>query len=383
LALRATKSAEPDHPLNGSSDHQILYVSYPLLTVSDQSAGGAEQMLWTLEREMAKRGARTTVAASAGSQVSGELFITGDPCSASDDFERRNREHQDRVVEFVRTCAVWGRPFDLVHDQSGSFWPRAAEMDVPVLATLHLPRNFYSAQFFTRIPENVVFNCVSESQSRSFAELNPAVVPNGIALDSFESNPGQRKGLLWLGRFCEEKAPHLALEIAARAGQPITLAGQVYPFSYHQQYFDREVRPRLAQIPNAEFVCTPSAEQKRRLLRESRAVLITSLADETSSLVAMEAAASGTPVIAYRRGALPEIVREGVTGFLVDGAEDAIEALGRIETIDPADCVTRAEEIFSSDKMADRYAQLYGEIVAQQARDAVPITGSPDLPITR
>ncbi|HEY6350068.1 MAG TPA: glycosyltransferase [Candidatus Angelobacter sp.] len=364
-------------------DHSILYVSYPLLTVSDKSAGGAEQMLWTLEREMAKRGARTTVAASAGSQVSGELFITGEPCSVPDDFERRNREHQDRVLEFVRTRSRQGRPLDLVHDQSGSFWPRAAEIDVPVLATLHLPRNFYAAQLFANIPENMVFNCVSESQARSFAGLNPAVVPNGIALDSFEPNPGRRKGTLWLGRICEEKAPHLALEIAARAGQPITLAGQVYPFSYHQQYFEREVRSRLAQMPNAEFVSTPPAEHKRRLLRESGAVLITNLVDETSSLVAMEAAASGTPVIAFRRGALPEIVSEGVTGFLVDGVEDAIKALGKIETIDPADCVARAEGVFSSDKMADRYAQLYGEIVAQQARDAVPITGSSDLPITR
>ncbi|HEY6249089.1 MAG TPA: hypothetical protein VI685_03960, partial [Candidatus Angelobacter sp.] len=133
---------------------RVLYVAYPLLTVSEASAGGAEQMLWTVEREMAARGARTTVAASAGSLVSGELFVTGEPCSLPDDFERRNREHQDRVVEFVRTRSRQGRPFDLIHDQSGSFWPRAAEIDVPVLATLHLPRSFYSAQLFTNVPDN-------------------------------------------------------------------------------------------------------------------------------------------------------------------------------------------------------------------------------------
>src|SRR5215472_2854651 len=135
-----------DHPITRSPDYRILYIAYPLLTVSEESAGGAEQMLWTLEREMFARGVHTTVAASAGSRVSGELFTTGEPCSVQDDFERRNREHQDRIVDFVRACERQGCPFDLVHDKSGSFWQRAAEINVPVLATLHLPRHFYAAE---------------------------------------------------------------------------------------------------------------------------------------------------------------------------------------------------------------------------------------------
>lgn len=355
--IRAT-----DHRTTGSPELRILYVAYPLLTVSDKSAGGAEQILWTLEREMAARGVQTTVAASAGSQVSGEMFPTGEPCSLPDDFEGRNREHQDRVVEFVRARARQGRPFDLVHDQSGSFWARATEIDALVLATLHLPRSFYSEQLFTDIPDNVIFNCVSESQTSNFSELNPAVVPNGIALDGFEPNLGQRNGLLWLGRICEEKAPHLALDIAAQARQPITLAGQVYPFSYHQRYVEREVRPRLTQTPNAEFICAPSLEQKRALLRECKAVLITSLAAETSSLVAMEAAASGAPVIAFRRGALPEIVQDGITGLLVDDVQEAVETLERIGTIHPLDCAHYAQQNFSGRTMADRYEQLYDGI---------------------
>src|SRR6185312_7973716 len=150
------------------ADH-ILYIAYPLLTVSETSAGGAEQVLWTLEREMARRGIETTVAASSGSRVSGELFTTGEPCTRNDDFERRNREHQDAIIEFVRQRSREGRAFDLVHDMSGSFWSRATEIDIPVLATLHLPRHFYPAALFENIPANVMFNCVSESQDRSFA----------------------------------------------------------------------------------------------------------------------------------------------------------------------------------------------------------------------
>lgn len=363
---------------------RILYVAYPLLTVSDESAGGAEQMLWTLEREMTRRGVKTTVAASKGSRVAGELFPTGEPCRRPDDLERRNREHQDKIVEFVHQCAREGRPFDLVHDKSGSFWPRAAQIDVPVLATLHLPRHFYPPQYFKNIPTNASFNCVSDSQARGFAGLSglQGVVGNGIALDLFgrnclepvplESNHDPRSGLLWLGRICEEKAPHLALDIAARAGLPITLAGKVYPFSYHQEYVDREVAPRLRRMPDATFMSLPCFERKRQLLGKARALLITSLADETSSLVAMEAAASGTPVVAFARGALPEIVHDRVTGFLAGEVEDAARALRRIDEIDSAACMRRARDLFSSATMTEGYARLYARLLKEGSRSLDP-----------
>ena len=147
---------------------------------------------------------------------------------------------------------------------------------------------------------------------------------------------------------------------------PITLAGQVYPFSYHQQYFEREVAPRLRAIPNASFISAPSAELKRRLLREAQALLITSLAEETSSLVAMEAAASGTPVVAFRRGALAEVVREGVTGFLVEDVSQAVSALRQVASISPASCVQHARENFSAVKMAERYSQLYERLTQSE-----------------
>jgi glycosyltransferase involved in cell wall biosynthesis len=345
----------------------VLYIAYPLLPVSEESAGGAEQMLWTLEREAGQRGIATTVAAAAGSRISGELFDTGPPSDQTDDFERRNCEHQGRIIEFVRARARQGRAFDLIHDKSGSFWTRAAEVDVPILATLHLPRHFYPQHFFQDIPEHVYFNCVSGSQAHSFADLNNVlgVVRNGIALERFTPNLGPRHGLLWLGRICEEKGTHLALEIAARAGMPVTLAGQVYPFSYHQQYFEREVSPRLQQTQNASFIPSPSAAEKRQLLREAKALLIPALADETSSLVAMEAAASDTPVIAFRRGALPEVIQDGVTGFLVNGVEEAVAALSKIDQLSPRTCMQYARKNFSAGRMAEEYTQLYFRIMQE------------------
>ncbi|HSK45267.1 MAG TPA: glycosyltransferase, partial [Candidatus Binatia bacterium] len=348
---------------------RILYVAYPLLQVHDESAGGAEQILWTLEREMARLGALTSVAASTGSRVSGELLSTGNPCTQPDDYERRRVEHEDIVIDLVNRRAREGKAFELVHDHSGSFWKRAAEINAPVLATLHLPRSFYPAGSFVDVPVNVSFNCVSDSQARSFADLDSlaGVVPNGIALDLFDAAndlamDNGRKGLLWLGRICEEKAPHLALEIAAQAGLTITVAGQVYPFSYHQQYFERKVAPRLRAMPDARFISAPAAALKRRLLQESQALLITSLAEETSSLVAMEAAASGTLVVAFRKGALAEVVRDGVTGFLVEDMAQAVLTLQDIANISAKACVNQAQRNFSAVKMAEKYSKLYARL---------------------
>jgi len=357
----------------------ILYIGYPLLTVSENSAGCAEQVLWALEHEMARRGVETVVAASAGSCASGELLSTGEPCAQLDDFERRNREHQDRIIAFVLQQARERRNFDLAHDMSGSFWRRAAELELPLLATLHLPRSFYPPQSCENVAANVSFNCVSNSQAAGFAGLDNmlGVVPNGIVLDRFvqagDGTAGSAKaGLLWLGRICEEKAPHLALEIAWRAGLPITLAGQVYPFSYHHRYFEREIAPRLKDVPGAALVNSPSFEQKCRLLREARALLVTSQAAETSSLVAMEAAACGTPVIAFRRGALPEGVRDQLTGFVVEDFEEAVEACTRAASIPAKACISFAQEHFQSAKMAAEYARLYTRVLSARAAVAAP-----------
>jgi glycosyltransferase involved in cell wall biosynthesis len=238
-------------------------------------------------------------------------------------------------------------------------------LDQPILATLHLPRSFYPREMFAAIPHHVRFNCVSASQARSFADIEPVigVAPNGVALDRFEPNYGPRTGLLWLGRICEEKGPHVALEIARRAGEPLTIAGQVYPFTYHQKFFRELVLPELGRVREARFIDSPSVGQKRALLREAKALLVTSQVEETSSLVAMEAAASGTPVIALRRGALPEIVKEGVTGVLVDTVEQAVHAIGELDRISRSGCVRHASANFSSARMAQSYASLYAELL--------------------
>ncbi|HEU5336910.1 MAG TPA: glycosyltransferase family 4 protein [Terriglobales bacterium] len=345
---------------------RILYIAYPLLPVSDASAGGAEQMLWVTEQHMAQRGHRTMVAACDGSQVAGDLLATGAVPEQPDWFARRDREHNRRILQFLSRCLGKSRRLHLVHDMSGTFWPHADGTSAPVLATLHLPRSFYPPAMFANIPANVCFTCVSESQARTFRDLPRmlGVVRNGIELEHFSPAAEKQPYLLWLGRLCEEKGTHLAIQAARKAGLPLVLAGQVYPFSYHQQYFQREIAPYLNDgMPRVNLVESPGLALKAQLLSRARAVLIPSLAEETSSLVAMEAAASGTPAIAFRRGALPEVVRQGKSGFLVDSVQEMAQAVARVDEIRPADCRRYAEQNFSATRMADGYEEVYRQIL--------------------
>jgi glycosyltransferase involved in cell wall biosynthesis len=344
----------------------ILYVAYPLLPVSRESGGGAEQMLWLLERAMRRRGHKTTVAACAGSHVAGELAITSFGATGEDGFERCNAEHIANVCALI-AARMREDAFDLVHDESGSFWMHAGQIRTPVLATLHLPRDFYPAHSWQRVASHVSLNCVSQAQARTL-EAAPGiagVIPNGIDLEHYRCR--QKKGdyLLWLGRLCHEKGAHIALDVAHQAGMKLVIAGTLYPFSCHEQYCRQEITPRMQHAGSkAIFVDSPGLRRKSELLRRARALLVPSLADETSSLVAMEAMACGTPVIALRRGALPEVVADGVTGFIVDSPEEMADAVHRIAEIDPRSCRARAEQYFDGMRMCDEYERLYEEIVS-------------------
>jgi glycosyltransferase involved in cell wall biosynthesis len=239
---------------------------------------------------------------------------------------------------------------------------------VPVLATLHLPRSFYRQELFEATAPNVFFNCVSEAQAFSFRDLPNllGIVENGIAFDRFPLAREKADYVLWLGRICEEKGPHLAIAAAQSSGVSLVIAGQIYPFSYHQQYFEREIRPRLSS--KVRFVDTPLAAQKLKLLRNARALLLTSTAEETSSLVAMEAMACGTPVIAFRRGAFPEVVEDGETGFVVETIEEMGAALERVGEISPKACRARVERDFSASRMAQEYEELYKRVLSAGSR---------------
>jgi glycosyltransferase involved in cell wall biosynthesis len=351
---------------------RILYIAYPLLAVSDESCGGAEQVLHTLEAAVSAHGYHTTVAACEGSQTAGELLSSGEAPAQSDRLELRQIEHRETILSALAARAAGNEPFDLLHDHSGAFWEGADEVAAPVLATLHLPRYMYSQERFIDLPPNVYFNCVSEAQAAWFTGLPNliGVVENGIDLTRFQFNAEKDDHILWLGRICQEKGPQIAIEAATRAGTRIVLAGQVYPFSYHEQFFSAAIAPHLGRS-DVRLVEQPSFAQKHELLRRSRAVVIPSLVDETSSLVAMEAMACGTPVIAFRRGGLAEVVQHGHTGFLVDTLDEMAAAVNRAHEIDPAACRRHVETRYCAARMARDYERLYEEVLARSSANVL------------
>ena len=336
----------------------ILTVAYPLFRVSADSAGGAEQVLFLLERGLVEAGHRSLVIAAQGSRVSGQLLET--PVVTGEITDILRSDAQLAHVARIR-CALEQFPVDLIHFHGldfASYIPAAA---VRQMATLHLPLAWYPQSIFEQ--RAVTLCCVSESQARTAPEgLHLPAVQNGIDLARYRNDVPRGDYLLWLGRVCPEKGADVALRVAHRLDLALIAAGPVHPFAYHRAYFEEKVQPLLDA--RRQYVGAVTLEQKVDLLARARCVLIPSLAAETGSLVAMEAAASGTPAIAFRAGALPEIVEHGLTGFIVDSEEEMAHAVPRTLEISPQHCRSQALLRFDAALMVERYLKLYGALLA-------------------
>ncbi len=319
----------------------VLNVAYPGAPVSFDVAGGAEQVVAELDRGLRAAGHESVVVAKRGSSVMGQLFeFPDDPPGA-----------MSAVAEAIART----KP-DVVHYHGidfASYFAPAAVSGV----TLHLPVGWYSAPDLLR-QQHLVF--VSQSQRRTAAGLRGDVIPNGVDLERFR--PGERVEdfALCLGRICPEKGYHRAIAAAAESGRTLVLAGQVYPFPAHEDYFEQVIRPAFGE--KVHFVGPVGQVQKISLLQQAFCLLIPSEVEETSSLVAMEASACGTPVIAFRTGALPEIVNEGVTGFLVDDEQAMSKALQRVESINRRKCREEAVRRFDVRRTVAQYLDWYASI---------------------
>ncbi len=189
-------------------------------------------------------------------------------------------------------------------------------------------------------------------------------IDNGVAVDRLQTRHTRRNFALCLGRICPEKGFEHAIEAARLAATPLLIAGEVFPYEAHRRYFASEVRPRLG--PNARFLGPVGWGRKRRLLNAARCLLAPSLAAETSSLVAMEAIGCGTPVIAFRAGALADIVEPGVTGYLVEDAREMAEAIRAVAGLDRERCREVARRRFSLERMIAGYFAVYRRLAAAE-----------------
>lgn len=344
----------------------VLSVAFPFAPVNADPVGGAEQVLSALDRAVVQAGWRSIVIACEGSQTSGALVPIPRPPGVIDDAARRPvhagvRAAIQRVVE--------SEPIDLIHMHGIDFDDYLPAAGPPTLISLHLPIDWYAPSAWSSIRPNTYLLPVSRAQADTAHERLRLLPPieNGVDLANYPIVE-KLNYCLAMGRIDPHKGFHLALDAAKNACAPLVLAGEIFPYARHQEYFASEIAPRLNRT--RRWIGAITGERKRRVLAAARCLLVPSLAAETSSLVAREALAAGTPVVAFRTGALVDVVEEGVTGFLVDDVGQMGRAILRSSEIDPEACRRAARERFDSQAMTAAYLDLYRRLIDGEASAA-------------
>lgn len=345
----------------------VLTVAYPFAPVSADACGGAEQVAWALDDALVRAGHRSVVVAQEGSRVAGTLV----PVPAGDGEITdgvRLRIHAATRAAIARALDRW--PVDVVHLHGIDYHAYLPPAGVPALATLHLPPSWYPPEVFRPGRPDTWLNPVSAAQHRD-CPASPVLldaIPNGVDLPRLQCRARKRGWAVALGRICPEKGFHHAIDAAKAADVPLLLAGHVYPYPDHQRYHAEQIVPRLDA--RRRYVGSAGLGRKRRLISAAKCLLAPSLAPETSSLVAMESIACGTPVIAFNVGALPEVVEHGRTGFIVADEHEMAEAIGLVHRLDAEECRAAARERFSADRMAARYIDTYHRLAHRRAEAA-------------
>jgi glycosyltransferase involved in cell wall biosynthesis len=337
----------------------VLSVAYPFAQVGIDAVGGAEQVLARIDRALVEAGHVSIVVAREDSSPAGDLIpIRGFHGVLTKDVQMEAHRYAREAIG--RALRLW--KIDVVHFHGVDFHAYLPPDGVPALITLHLAPSRYPPLVFSLRRPQTYLHCVSRTQQQQCPPETALLPPieNGVPLAEFQ--PGERKEdyAITLGRICPEKGLHLAMEAAKMAGIRLLIGGEVFKYETHERYFHQEIAPRLDG--DRQFLGPLKLDRKRRLLQAARCLLASSLIPETSSLAAMEALACGTPVIAFRSGALTEIVQDGVTGFLVDDVCEMADAIGKVATIDPVVCRVYAERHFAADRMVTRYMEVYDRI---------------------
>jgi glycosyltransferase involved in cell wall biosynthesis len=344
----------------------VLNVAYPLAPVGPQEVGGAEQVLSRLDRALTRNGHNSIVIATSDSTVYGRhVPIAQTPAPYDHAAIARARQSCRDALQAVLSA----HDIDVVHMHGVDFAECLPAPNVPVLATLHLPIQWYSPRALRPARPATWLNCVSQAQHEVCPPSPSLIDPilNGVTIDDRpDDRPDNRllakKGryALVLGRICPEKGVHIAMNAAARARVPLVIAGKVFPYPAHLEYFEHAVTPRLGSMHS--YIGPVSGKKKHRILASARCLIVASLVPETSSLVAMEALAAGTPVVAFANGALPEIIDHGKTGLLVSDEDEMAAAIEQVDRLSPQACRTAARERFDVRQMIDRYFGFYEKI---------------------
>jgi glycosyltransferase involved in cell wall biosynthesis len=340
-------------------------VAYPLAPVGPDCVGGAEQILTALDRALVRAGHRSIVVACQGSQLEGTLMavprITGELDDAA--IAAARGRHREAILEALQ---AW--PVDIVHMHGVDFHCYLPPPGLPVLATLHLPISCYPPEALRPRRPATFLQCVSRAQHDSATGLAQLVAPieNGVDLHSASCPTAKADFALMLCRICPEKGVHIAIDAAKRARAPLLIGGEVFRYREHERYFVSHVQPRLDTLRC--FIGPVGSKRKQHLLARARCLLVASIVPETSSLVAREALAAGTPVVALASPALADTIEHGRTGYLVVSAEAMAVGIAKAGGLNPEWCRRAARERFSAEQMSLRYLELYARLAQRPRR---------------
>jgi glycosyltransferase involved in cell wall biosynthesis len=226
------------------------------------------------------------------------------------------------------------------------------------------------------VDDSVSLIAISHAQRRIAPTLAwTSTIHHGIEVDGPAPVEPSKGPVLWLGRFDANKGPDLAIEACRKAGLPLVLAGKCNQKD-EWQYLDDVVQPMLG--PDIELVVNGQREQTDALLAQAQSLIMPIRWDEPFGMVMIEAMAKGTPVVALRRGSVPEVILHGRTGMICLDETELPDALHEAQLLDPAECVTHVLTSFSVDLMAQRYERTYRSLIGDQQRHSTPLAAVSD-----
>jgi glycosyltransferase involved in cell wall biosynthesis len=350
---------------------RIAIVSPLFESVPPRLYGGTERVVAYLADELVRQGHHVMLFASGDSHTRAHLQPVTECGLRLDPDCRDPLAHHVVLLDHVIEAA---RDFDVIHFNIDYLhFPLARWLRLPAITTVHGRLDIPDlVPLYTRF-HDVPLVSISDAQRKPLGFANwVATVHHGLPPDLYTFRPRRGSYLAFLGRISPEKRPDRAIRIARRAGIPLRIAAKVDRVD--GAYFNERIRPLLDQ-PGVEFIGEIGEGEKDRFLGEALGLLFPIDWPEPFGLVMTEAMACGTPVIAYRCGAVPEVVKHGVTGYVVDDEDAAVAAVAEIDRIRRADCRRLFEQHFSAERMARDYLAVYHRIVRRQHPSRIASAG--------
>jgi glycosyltransferase involved in cell wall biosynthesis len=342
---------------------RIAQIASVAFSVPPRAHGGTELVIDWLTRGLAARGHEVTLFASGDSRTCGRLHSVV-PRATQDDPGATMYLEREYEVRNVAEAYERASEFDLLHAHYPTpapyFSDRTERPTLLTCAWMEKPIFDYYRTAFPRLR----YACVSRAQAGMLGADLPVIL-NGIPLDEVPFGDDPEDFCLTVGRLVPAKGADAAIRVARRAGRPLVIVGEVTPYlPESRRFYEEAIAPHIDGIAVRHVPRLAHAELLA-LMARAAALLFPISWEEPFGLVVAEAMAAGTPVIATRRGSLPELVEDGITGFLADSEDALVEACRRIPRIDRTACRARAERLFDARHMVDAYERLYAEIARE------------------